>query len=236
LASDLETALAGLKTVVEAQENMHAYRVQRSVLIEAPDVLVLAEIMDFREWNKWFPREQLDPGLKRVFSGTDSQPGSTYHWAGNDRVGSGRVSMISSSAEKIEIEVGVEKPIDSLSDVVFTLAADGKETLLVCVVSGEKDPSGQAVTLLGSTPESIGAELQQGLAKLKELAAATVPRGGGNGPQRPAARNKPVLEILADSIVIRRAAGPPVGDTGGPFFVIGPLLAPCDPPRSSPAR
>jgi hypothetical protein len=204
LASDLEAALAGLKAVVEAQENMHAYRVQRSVLIEAPEVFVLAEIMDFREWNKWFPREQLDPKLKRVFSGTDSQPGSTYYWTGNDRVGAGRVSMISSSADKVDVEVGVEKPIESLSDVVFTFAADGNETFLVCVVSGEKDPSGQAVTLLGSTPELIGAELQQGLAKLKELAEAAVPRGGASRPRAPAPRKKHVLEILADSIVLRR--------------------------------
>jgi hypothetical protein len=203
IASDLEAALAGLKKVVEAQENMHAYRVQRSVLIEAPDVFVLAEIMDFREWSKWFPREQLDPEMKRVFSGTDAQPGATYFWSGNARVGSGRVSMISSSAEKVEIEVGVDKPIDSLSDVVFTLAADGNETLLICEISGEKDTSGQAVTLLGSSPESIRTELAQALANVKAIAEAAVPRGGPSRPVAAAPRKKQVLKILADSIVLR---------------------------------
>jgi hypothetical protein len=203
---ELESDVAGLKNVLEARSNMQAYRVERSTTIAAPDVFVLAEIMDFREWRKWLPREELDPDLKRVFSGSDAQPGSSYLWSGNDEVGSGRVSMISSSAEKVVLEVQVEHPIDSLSDVAFTLAPDGDGIRLVWTVTGEKDGSGKAVTLFGGSPETIGGEMEAGLANLKALAEAGVPqpkskRSKDAGPS--AARKKPMLEIIVDSIVLR---------------------------------
>jgi len=56
LAGEIENGLKKLKTVVESQTNMEAYRVERETTIAAPDVFVLAEIMDFREWSKWLPR------------------------------------------------------------------------------------------------------------------------------------------------------------------------------------
>jgi hypothetical protein len=208
MGSELEGDVAGLKNVLEARSNMEAYRVERSTTIAAPDLFVLAEIMDFREWSEWLPREKLDPDLKRVFSGSDAQPGSTYLWSGNDEVGSGRVSMISSSAERVVLEVEVEHPIDSVSDVVFTLVPEGAGIRLVWTMTGEKDASGTAFTLLGSSPEELGREMEAGLANLKALAEAGVPqpkskRSKDAGPS--AARKKPMLEIIVDSIVLRPA-------------------------------
>jgi hypothetical protein len=208
MGNEVESGLAKLKTVLEAQSNMQAYRVERSTTIAAPDVFVLAEIMDFREWSKWIPQEGFDPKLKRVFSGSDGQPGSTYFWSGNDVVGTGRVSMISSSAERVELEVEVERPIDSLSDVVFTLAAEGANTRVVWTVTGEKNAAGKAIALLGSSPASIGDEMEVALAKLKDLAEAAVPGATGKRSkesQTSAAQKKPMLEILADAIVLRPA-------------------------------
>ena len=203
LGTELESGLAGLKKVVEAQENMQAYRVERSIEIAAPDVFVLAEIMDFREWSKWVPRETLDPELKRTFSGSDAQPGSTYFWSGNDETGVGRVSMISSSAEKVELEVELEKPIDSTSDLVFTLAPEGAKTRVVWTISGEKNASGEALTLLGSSPQTLASEMEEGLANLKEIAEAAVPGKASSGTRKSGGHAKPVLTIVADSIVLR---------------------------------
>jgi hypothetical protein len=208
MASEVEIGLGKLKSVLEAQSNMQAYRVERSTTIAAPDVFVLAEIMDFREWSKWIPQETFDPKLKRVFSGSDGQPGSTYFWSGTDMVGSGRVSMISSSADKVELEVEVERPADSLSDIVFTLAAEGANTRVVWTVTGEKNAAGKAIALLGSSPASIGDEMEVALARLKDLAEAAVPMTPGkrSKPSEPtAAKKKPMLEILADAIVLRPA-------------------------------
>jgi Polyketide cyclase / dehydrase and lipid transport len=202
IAGDLESGLAALKKVVEAQEDMDAYRVERSTTIAAPDVFVLAEIMDFHEWSKWLPREQLDPEIKRVFAGTDGQPGATYYWSGGDRVGAGRVSMISSSAEQVELEVEVEKPIDSVSDLVFTLTREGEQTRVVWTLTGNKTASGKARTLLGSSPDAIGQEMEEGLANLKLMAEASVPQAPRTRSKTPVASKKRVLQILDDAIVL----------------------------------
>jgi len=202
VGTELENGLAGLKKVVEAQENMQAYRVERSITIAAPDVFVLAEIMDFREWSKWVPREKLDPDLKRTFSGSDAQPGSTYFWSGNDETGVGRVSMISSSAEKVELEVELEKPIDSTSDLVFTLVPEGAETRVVWTISGEKNASGEALTLLGSSPQTLAGEMERGLANLKAIAEGAVPGKASSGTRKSGGHAKPVMTIVADSIVL----------------------------------
>ena len=204
MGNDLESRLAGLKAVMEAQENMQAYRVERSTRIAAPDLFVLAEIMDFREWSKWLPREQLDPDLKRVFSGSDAQPGSTYFWSGNDEVGAGRLSMISSSAEKVELEVELDKPMESTSDLVFTLAREGAETRVVWTVSGDKNASGKGLTLLGISPETLAGDMEEALANLKALSEAAVPGKGGRSGKSPE-HPTPQLRILADPIVLRRS-------------------------------
>jgi hypothetical protein len=205
MGSEVESGLAKLKTVLEAQSNMQAYRVERSTTIAAPDVFVLAEIMDFREWRKWLPQEQFDPKMKRVFSGSDAQPGSTYFWSGNDVVGTGRVSMISSTAEKVELEVELEKPIDSVSDLSFTLAQEEGDIRVVWTVTGEKDASGKAVTLFGSSPAAIGDEMEAGLANLKDLVEAAVPQAASKRSEPSATRRKPMLQILSDLIVLRPA-------------------------------
>jgi len=202
LAGEIQSGLKKLKNVVEAQTNMEAYRVERETTILAPDVFVLAEIMDFREWAKWLPREQLDPEMKRTFTGTDSQPGATYYWSGGDRVGSGRISMISSSAEEVELEVELKKPIDSTSDLDFTLFPAGAGIRVVWTVTGQKNSSGKALTLLGSTPETIGDEMDEGLANLKLMAEASVPHAPQARSKTSVVTKKPVLQILDDSIVL----------------------------------
>jgi len=202
LAAEISSGIKKLKSVVESQANMEAYRVERETTIAAPDVFVLAEIMDFREWSKWLPREQLDPEMKRTFTGTDAQPGATYYWSGGERVGSGRISMISSSAEEVELEVELQKPIDSVSDLDFTLFPAGQGIRVVWTLTGQKNASGKSLTLFGSTPETIGDEMEAGLANLKLMAEASVPQAPRAKSKTSVSTQKPVLQILDDSIVL----------------------------------
>jgi hypothetical protein len=91
-----------------------------------------------------------------------------------------------------------------MSDLVFTLAPDGDGIRVVWTVTGEKDASGKALTLFGSSPATIGGEMEAALATLKALAEGAVPRKV-SGSKTSAARKKPTLKILADSIVLRPA-------------------------------
>jgi hypothetical protein len=206
-------ALARLKTIAEQQARTETYRAERSTTIAAPDVFVLGEIMDFREWAKWFPREQLDPEMRRIFSGTDASPGATYLWSGNAAVGAGRLTMISSSAEKVELEVELERPTDSVSDMVFTLTSEDANVRVVWTVTGEKNSFGMASTLLGSPPDAIGHEMEVGLAAMKALVESSMSQRPG--PVRPKAAVKqpfvaPTLVGVAAPAKTRRIVLEPI--------------------------
>jgi len=140
--------------------------------------------------------------MKRVFTGTDAQPGATYYWSGGERVGTGRISMISASAEKVELEVELEKPFDSVSDLEFTLSREGSAIRVVWTVTGEKNASGKALTLLGISPDALGEEMEEGLANLKLMAEASVPQAPMAKSKTSVSTKKPVLQILDDSIVL----------------------------------
>ena len=43
-----------------------------------------------------FVNENLDPAMRQAFSGAASGPGAVYEWAGNSKVGQGRIEITDS--------------------------------------------------------------------------------------------------------------------------------------------
>ncbi|HEX7030680.1 MAG TPA: SRPBCC family protein, partial [Gammaproteobacteria bacterium] len=62
------------------------FRFERSIVIEAAPSEVFPLVSDFREWRAWSPWEELDPELKRSYSGAERGKGAVYGWEGNDNV------------------------------------------------------------------------------------------------------------------------------------------------------
>ena len=61
------------------------FRVQRATSIKAPPVKVFPLINDFHAWVSWSPWENIDPALKRSYSGTASGARAVYEWEGNNK-------------------------------------------------------------------------------------------------------------------------------------------------------
>ena len=51
---------------------------------------VHALVNDFHEWQQWSPWEDLDPQMRRTYSGPDAGVGAAYAWEGNRKAGQGR--------------------------------------------------------------------------------------------------------------------------------------------------
>lgn len=147
---------------------IETYTVERSAIIEAPPRAVLSRIADVRYWNDWFPREALDRKMQERISGPQG-PGATYSWSGNESVGSGRVTIVSAGADRIEAEVKVERPAESLSDLQFLAVAEGTATRLTWKVQGEKDASGDAFGVYAVPAAEMGVQMENSLAELKAL-------------------------------------------------------------------
>src|SRR3982751_4607157 len=72
------------------------YIVQRSATINAPSPIVFAQVNDFHNWEAWSPWAKLDPAAKNSFEGPAAGTGAKFSWAGNDKVGEGRMAITES--------------------------------------------------------------------------------------------------------------------------------------------
>lgn len=69
------------------------YTVERSTTINAPAEKIYAQIADFHNWRSWSPWDDLDPNMKRTYSGADSGVGAGYAWSGNRKAGEGEMKI-----------------------------------------------------------------------------------------------------------------------------------------------
>jgi hypothetical protein len=75
-----------------------AFRVARSIAIDAAPEHAFALVNDFHEWPVWSPYEKLDPGMTKTFEGPRSGTGAVYTYSGNQKVGAGRITLLNSVA------------------------------------------------------------------------------------------------------------------------------------------
>lgn len=152
-----------------AQPN--SFAVSRSIVIKAPAEKIYPLISDFHQWGAWSPWENLDPNMKRTFTGAASGAGAVYSWEGNDAVGAGRMEIIGAQApSKIDIKLDFLKPIASQNTTVFALQPEGEGTRVVWTMSG---PSSFMTKLMGvfvSMDKMIGPDFEKGLATMKAAA------------------------------------------------------------------
>jgi uncharacterized protein YndB with AHSA1/START domain len=79
------------------------FTIQRSATIKAPPERVFALLTDFPAWRQWSPWENLDPDLKRTYSGAPNGKGAVYEWEGN-KAGAGRMEILDAPApQKVTI-------------------------------------------------------------------------------------------------------------------------------------
>lgn len=69
------------------------FLVERSITIDAPPAQIYPAIADFHQWPQWSPWEDVDPHLKRTYSGPTAGRGAHYAWSGNRKAGSGTMDI-----------------------------------------------------------------------------------------------------------------------------------------------
>lgn len=149
----------------------NSYSVQRTIAIKAPPEKILPLISDFHNWTSWSPWENLDPAMKRTFSGAPKELGAVYAWEGDGKVGAGRMEITSlTQPANVGIKLDFLKPFESHCVTDFTLANSGDMTTVTWTMSG---PSGFMTKLMGlfaSMDKMIGKDFEAGLASMKAVA------------------------------------------------------------------
>jgi hypothetical protein len=163
-------ALLLVATLVVAATKPNSFRVQRSAAIEAPPEKLQAIVEDFQTWGKWSPYEKVDPDMKRTFSGPTAGKGAVYEWDGDGNIGAGRMEILQSTPEGIEIQFEMSRPMECHNVIRFDLEPVGDATNVTWIMEGPNSYMGKIMQTFFSMETMVGTQQEKGLADLKSLA------------------------------------------------------------------
>ena len=144
------------------------YTVSREARIDALPMRIYEQIVDFRNWPHWSPWENLDPELRRTYSGAESGKGSVYAWSGNRKAGKGHMEIIDAAEpSRVQIDLVFEKPWKARNDTVFTIEPEGSGSRVTWSMTGKRTLMTKAMGIFTSMDKLVGSDFEKGLQQLK---------------------------------------------------------------------
>lgn len=161
-------AIAGI--LLYAATKPDSFRVQRTVLINAPNDKVFPLINDMNAWTVWSPYEKKDPAMKRTYGAVTAGKGATYAWDGDKNVGQGSMEIVESSPRKIVLKLDFLKPFEAHNMGEFLLEPKGDSTSVTWAIYGPSPYMSKVVGTFMNFDDMIGRDFEKGLADLKAAA------------------------------------------------------------------
>jgi hypothetical protein len=156
--------------IVVATRPAH-FSITRTTTIAAPDSVIFAQVNDFHRWDGWSPWARLDPAMKTTYSGAPAGAGAVYEWAGDGKVGEGRMTILESKPSSlVRINLEFLKPFAATNLTDFTFTPDGSGTKVTWTMSGENNFMTKAVGLMMNMDKTVGGDFEKGLSQLKTVA------------------------------------------------------------------
>ena len=154
------------------------FRTTRTATISTPAAVVFAQVNDLHKWEAWNPWGKLDPACKMTYEGRAAGTGAGYTWAGNNKVGEGRMTITESRPnELIRFNLEFLKPFKANNTAEFTFKPEGNQTTVSWSMAGKRNFAFKAFGLFVDCDKMVGRDFEKGLADLKSVAeAASAPR------------------------------------------------------------
>jgi hypothetical protein len=166
-------AAAAAIILLLASKQPDDFRMSRSISINASPAKVHGFINDFHKWEAWSPWAKLDPTQKTDYAGPAAGVGASYHWAGDGKVGEGRMTITKSvPGELVALDLQFIKPFEASNPTEFTLKPEGKGCSLTWTMTGKNNLMFKVVGLFMDMEKSLGPQFDQGLNAIKGLAEA----------------------------------------------------------------
>jgi hypothetical protein len=147
-----------------------SFRVQRTVLVNAPSDKVFPLINDLKAFATWSPYDKKDPAMKRTFGAVTAGKGATYAWEGNKDVGQGSMEIVESGPRKVLIKLDIVKPFEAHNMAEFLFEPKGDSTSVTWAVYGPSPYMSKVVGTFMNIDDMIGRDFEKGLADLKAAA------------------------------------------------------------------
>jgi uncharacterized protein YndB with AHSA1/START domain len=146
--------------------------IERTATMTAPPAAVFPMVNDFHSWAQWSPWDKRDPAMKKDYEGGPGE-GAKYHWAGNDQVGEGRMTITESKPnEKIAIKLDFIKPMEGSNTSLFTFTPAGAGTKVTWSGDFNMNFMGKAFGLFMNMDDMVGKDFESGLGQLNAVSAA----------------------------------------------------------------
>ena len=147
--------------------------VEREQRIHASPAALQERIVDFRRWRAWSPWEDVDPALRRSYSGATSGVGAVYEWEGNRKAGKGRMEITSVEPDRsVAVDLQFLKPFKARNVTTFTTESQGDDTLVRWSMTGPRTFMTRVMGIFSSMDKMIGPDFEKGLDRLKADAEA----------------------------------------------------------------
>lgn len=147
------------------------YTVERSATIDAPPERVYPQVADFHRWTAWSPWEDVDPDLRRTYSGAKSGTCAVYRWAGNRKAGAGRMEITAATEPSlVRIDLDFEKPWKAHDNTEFDIRPEGSGSRVTWSMTGKKSFVTKVMGIFTSMDALLGPDFEKGLARLKATA------------------------------------------------------------------
>lgn len=149
----------------------NTFRIERTATINAPPEKVFPLIDDFHNWTQWSPWENVDPSLKRSYSGAPRGQGAIYAWEGNDKVGSGRMEITQSAApSKVILRLEFIKPFAAVNTTEFTVTPNAAGSTVSWAMFGPSSFMHKFMSTMFNMNDLLAKQFDSGLANMKAAA------------------------------------------------------------------
>lgn len=149
------------------------FSVTRSTTMSAMPQVIFPQVNDLHNWQGWSPWARLDPEMKMTYSGPEAGTGAAYAWAGNNKVGEGRMTIVESRpSELVRIKLEFLKPFAATNTSEFTFQPQDNQTNVTWTMSGKRNFMMKAFSLFMNMDKMLGGQFAQGLQQMKALAEA----------------------------------------------------------------
>ena len=149
------------------------FKVLRATKISAPPEQVFPHVDELRKWDAWSPWAKIDPNCKMTYAGPSAGVDASHSWAGNNKVGEGRMTITESRAsELVGFKLEFLRPFKATNAAEFTFKAVGNQTEVTWSMTGKNNLFFKVFGLFMDCDTMVGKDFEKGLASLKAVAEA----------------------------------------------------------------
>ena len=153
------------------------FRIARSAIISAPANVVFPHVNEFKKMDVWSPWLKFDPNVKITHEGPPSGVGAIESWDGNQKVGSGKMTITESRPnELVRLKLEFFKPFAATNTAEFIFESQMAATTLTWAMTGKRNFMTKAMGLFMNFDKMVGDNFRKGLEELKTIAESEARR------------------------------------------------------------